>query len=43
MFEIYKNKIEMLTQKQLVDVEGDILKLSKKGLDFANLVFAEFV
>ena len=39
----YKMKIEMLEKKGLVSYDGDILKLTKTGLDYANLVWIEFI
>ncbi len=41
-FEIFKEKIITLKNKGLVDIDKNV-KLSKKGLDFANEVFREFI
>ena len=38
---IYKNEIEKLTKNELVEVDG--IKLTNKGLDFANEVWQEFI
>ncbi len=40
---IYKNEIEKLTKNELVEVDGDYIKLTNKGLDFANEVWQEFI
>lgn len=39
----FRFEIDNLTQKGLIEVDLDRIKLTKKGLDFANLVFEEFV
>ena len=40
---IFKNELQELYQQKLIIIDGDIIKLSNKGLDFANLVWEEFV
>ncbi len=40
---IYKDKIEKLTKMKLLEVDGDNIRLTNKGLDFANQVWEEFV
>lgn len=39
----YRGKIEKLSELELIEVDGDNIKLTKKGLDFANQVWEEFV
>lgn len=53
--DIYKNKfgenplfkfakeLDKLIDKELLEINGNYIKLTKKGLDFANLVWEEFV
>ncbi len=40
---IYKKELQKLHEEKLVIIDGDIIKLSNKGLDFANIVWEEFV
>ena len=40
---IYRDKIEKLTKMKLLNVDGDNIRLTNKGLDFANQVWEEFV
>ncbi len=40
---IYRKEIEKLTKQDLIEVDLDNIKLTKKGLDFANEVWEEFV
>ncbi len=40
---IYKNKLEYLINEKLLTIDGDTIKLTNKGLDFANIVWEEFV
>jgi oxygen-independent coproporphyrinogen-3 oxidase len=40
---IYKEEIEKLISQKLLIKEGDYLKLTKKGQDFANQVFMAFI
>ena len=40
---LFKNELQKLYQQKLIVIDGDIIKLSNKGLDFANLVWEEFV
>lgn len=40
---IFRNEIEELTDEGLLEVELDNIKLTRKGLDFANLVWEEFI
>lgn len=39
----YEKEITELIDKGLINIEGDFIRLSQKGLDFANEVFMEFV
>ena len=40
---LYRKELEKLVNEELVEIDGDEIKLTKKGLDFANLVWEEFV
>lgn len=40
---VYRERIEKLVKEDLLEVDGDNIKLTKKGLDFANEVWEEFV
>lgn len=40
---VYRKEIEKLTKQDLIEVDLDNIKLTKKGLDFANEVWEEFV
>lgn len=40
---LYRNEIKKLTDEDLIEVDGDKIKLTNKGLDFANEVWEEFV
>ena len=40
---IYKNEIEKLVNEELLEVDLNYIKLTKKGIDLANLVWEEFV
>lgn len=40
---VYREKIEKLTELELIEIDADNIKLTKKGLDFANQVWEEFV
>ena len=39
----YDKEIKKLTELNLIHVQGDIIKLTEKGIPLANLVFMEFV
>ena len=39
----YRNELDKLTKKELIEIEGDYIKLTEKGMDLANLVWEEFV
>lgn len=40
---IYHKELEKLVNEELIEIDGDKIKLTSKGLDFANLVWEEFV
>ena len=39
----FRFEISKLEEEGLIEVDLDRIRLTKKGLDFANLVFEEFV
>ena len=39
----YREKLKMLYGKNLVDLDGAMVRLTEKGMDFANQVFVEFI
>ena len=40
---LYHTELEKLVNEELLEIAGDWIKLTKKGLDLANLVWEEFV
>ena len=40
---IYRNQINKLITNNLIEIDEDYIKLTNKGLDFANVVWEEFV
>ena len=40
---LFKNELSKLVEENLVEIDGDKIKLTSKGLDLANLVWEEFV
>ena len=40
---LYHDKLEKLTKQELIEIDGDTIRLTNKGLDFANIVWEEFV
>jgi len=40
---LYKYEIKKLLEEKLIEIEGNYIKLTNKGLDLANLVWQEFV
>lgn len=40
---VYKEEIEKLAKEDLLEIDGNYIRLTKKGLDFANIVWEEFV
>ena len=41
--QVFKNEVDKLVKEGLIEEGEYSIKLSKKGLDFANVVWAEFV
>lgn len=40
---LYRIELNKLIEKELIEIDFDNIKLTKKGLDFANLVWEEFI
>lgn len=40
---IYKDELYKLVKEDLIEIDENVIKLSKKGIDLANLVWEEFV
>lgn len=40
---VFRKELEKLVGEELVVIDGDFIRLTNKGLDFANLVWEEFV
>lgn len=40
---LYRIELNKLVEKELIEIDFDNIKLTKKGLDFANLVWEEFI
>ena len=40
---IYKKELEKLTKEGLILIDGNNIRLTNKGLDFANIVWEEFI
>lgn len=40
---LYHTQLEKLVNNELIEIDGDDIKLTKKGLDLANIVWEEFV
>ena len=40
---LYKNKLDKLIKQDLLEIDGNYIKLTSKGLDFANIVWEEFI
>ena len=40
---LFRKELEKLVKEGLVEIDLDNIKLTNKGLDFANLVWEEFV
>ena len=40
---LFRNELSKLVEEDLVEIDGDIIKLTNKGLDLANLVWQEFI
>ena len=40
---LFRNELSKLVEEDLLEVDGDIIKLTNKGLDLANRVWQEFI
>ena len=40
---LFRNELQKLVEEDLLEVDLDDIKLTKKGLDLANLVWEEFI
>ncbi|MBR3003011.1 MAG: radical SAM family heme chaperone HemW [Clostridia bacterium] len=40
---LFRKELQKLTEEELIEIDGDFIKLTSKGLDFANIVWEEFV
>ena len=40
---LYRKELEKLVNEGLLEIDGDVIKLTNKGIDLANLVWEEFV
>ena len=40
---LFRKELASLAEKGLIQIDGDNIKLTNKGIDFANIVFEEFV
>ena len=40
---IYRKELQKLVEEELIEIELDKIKLTEKGLDFANIVWEEFI
>ena len=40
---LFSKELDTLAEKELVEVDLDRIFLTNKGLDFANIVFKEFI
>ena len=40
---LYHKELQKLVEQGLLEVDGDLICLTNKGIDFANLVWEEFV
>ena len=40
---MYAKQIEKLTNQGLIKIENGNIKLTDKGIDFANMVWSEFI
>lgn len=40
---LYRKELDKLVSENLLEIDGDTIKLTEKGLDLANLVWEEFV
>lgn len=40
---LYHSELEKLVNEELLEIDGDMIKLTNKGLDLANIVWEEFI
>lgn len=40
---IYREKLNKLVEEGLIEIDLNNIRLTNKGIDFANLVFEEFI
>ena len=40
---LFRKELDKLVREELIEIDGDSIKLTNKGLDLANIVFSEFV
>ena len=40
---LFRNELNKLVKEELLEIDGDIIKLTNKGLDLANIVWEEFI
>lgn len=40
---IYREELDKLINQELIEVDGEYIRLTDKGVDFANIVWEEFV
>ena len=40
---LFRNQLNKLVEELLLEIDGDIIKLTNKGLDLANIVWEEFI
>ena len=40
---LFREEIEKLVNDKLLEVDGDFIRLTNKGIDLANLVWEEFI
>ena len=40
---LFRKELESLTKENLIEIDGNYIRLTSKGLDFANIVWEEFV
>lgn len=40
---VYKKELEKLIKADLLEIDGEYIRLTNKGLDYANMVWEEFV
>lgn len=43
IYDIYKSEIDNLIKKGLIIDDGEFIKLTDKGIDISNQVFADFL